>query len=49
MKSFLICIALACTCILLCGVFRQHLERLNEVAEAEERQMNLPKGYRYLL
>ncbi|KAJ8579695.1 MFS general substrate transporter [Rhizopogon salebrosus TDB-379] len=48
-KSFSICIALTCACISLCWVLRQHLERLNEAAEAEERQMNLPKGYRYLL
>ncbi|KAJ8580126.1 MFS general substrate transporter [Rhizopogon salebrosus TDB-379] len=48
-KSCLICIALACTSISLCWVFRRNLERLNKEVEAEERKMNLPKGYRYLL
>ncbi|KAG0691875.1 major facilitator superfamily domain-containing protein, partial [Suillus ampliporus] len=48
-NSYLICIMLASTCILLCWVFRRHLKRLNETAEAEERELSLPKGYRYLL
>ncbi|KAG1748330.1 MFS general substrate transporter [Suillus paluster] len=48
-KSCLICIVLASICILLCWVFKRHLERLNVVAEAQERELNLPKGYRYLL
>ncbi|KAG2134831.1 MFS general substrate transporter [Suillus clintonianus] len=48
-NSCLICIALASICISLCWVFRQHLERLNEAAGAEERELNLTKGYRYLL
>ena len=30
-------------------VLRAHLKALNEKAEKEEREMGLPKGYRYLL
>ncbi|KAG0702045.1 MFS general substrate transporter [Suillus ampliporus] len=48
-NSYLICIALASTCISLCWVFRRNLERLNAAAEAEERELDLPKGYRYML
>ncbi|KAG2156884.1 major facilitator superfamily domain-containing protein [Suillus bovinus] len=48
-KSCLICIVLAILCISLCWVFRQHLERLNEAADEEERELNLAKGYRYIL
>ncbi|KAG2038362.1 major facilitator superfamily domain-containing protein [Suillus americanus] len=48
-NSFRICIALASIAIILCWIFRRHLERLNEAAEAEERELHLPKGYRYLL
>ncbi|KIK46205.1 hypothetical protein CY34DRAFT_800731 [Suillus luteus UH-Slu-Lm8-n1] len=48
-NSCRICIALASIAIILCWVFRRHLERLNEAAEAEERELRLPKGYRYLL
>ncbi|KAG1851921.1 major facilitator superfamily domain-containing protein [Suillus subluteus] len=48
-KSYLICIMLASSCISLCWVFRRHLERLNEAAGEEERELNLTKGYRYLL
>ncbi|KAG0703843.1 MFS general substrate transporter [Suillus ampliporus] len=48
-NSCLICIALASTCIYLCWMFRRHLGRLNAAAEAEERELDLPKGYRYLL
>ncbi|KAG2038363.1 MFS general substrate transporter [Suillus americanus] len=48
-NSFRICIALASIAIILCWIFRWHLQRLNEVAEAEERELRLPKGYRYLL
>lgn len=48
-KSYLICIMLATSCILLSWVFRRHLERLNKAADEEERHLNLTKGYRYLL
>ncbi|KAG1851944.1 MFS general substrate transporter [Suillus subluteus] len=48
-NSFRICVALASIAIILCWIFRRHLERLNEAAEAEERELHLPKGYRYLL
>ncbi|KAG0704499.1 MFS general substrate transporter [Suillus ampliporus] len=48
-RSYLICIMLASICISMCWVFRQHLRQLNAAAEAEERVLDLPKGYRYLL
>ncbi|KAG1729258.1 major facilitator superfamily domain-containing protein [Suillus lakei] len=48
-NSCRICVALASIAISLCWVFRQHLERLNEAAEVEERELSLPKGYRYIL
>jgi MFS family permease len=48
-NSCRICVALASMAIILCWVFRRHLKRLNEVAEAEERELHLPKGYRYIL
>ncbi|KAG2746262.1 MFS general substrate transporter [Suillus brevipes Sb2] len=48
-NSCRICIALASMAIILCWVFKRHLEQLNEAAEAEERELRLPKGYRYLL
>ncbi|KAG2038366.1 MFS general substrate transporter [Suillus americanus] len=48
-NSCCICIALASIVIILCWIFRRHLQRLNEAAEAEERELRLPKGYRYLL
>lgn len=48
-NSYVICIVLAISSISLCWVFRRHLERLNEAAGEEERELNLAKGYRYLL
>ncbi|KAG2142089.1 hypothetical protein BD769DRAFT_1425562 [Suillus cothurnatus] len=48
-NSCRICVALASIVIILCWVFRRHLERLNEAAQAEERKLRLPKGYRYML
>ncbi|KAG2134832.1 MFS general substrate transporter [Suillus clintonianus] len=48
-NSYRICVALASICISLCWVFRRHLEQLNEAAEAQERKLGIPKGYRYLL
>ncbi|KAG1823660.1 major facilitator superfamily domain-containing protein [Suillus subaureus] len=48
-NSCRICVALASIAIILCWVFKRHLERLNEATEAEERELRLPKGYRYIL
>ncbi|KAG1823659.1 major facilitator superfamily domain-containing protein [Suillus subaureus] len=48
-SSCRICVALASIAIILSWVFRRHLERLNEASEAEERELRLPKGYRYIL
>ncbi|KAG1754611.1 MFS general substrate transporter [Suillus lakei] len=48
-KSYLICILTSVICIAMCWAFRQHLVRCNETAEAEERVLGLPKGFRYLL
>jgi hypothetical protein len=35
--------------IVMLWVFRGHLSRCNEAAEAEEQALGLPKGFRYLL
>ncbi|KAG1891166.1 MFS general substrate transporter [Suillus subluteus] len=48
-KSYLICILTSVICIAMCWAFRQHLARCNKIAEAEERALGLPKGFRYLL
>lgn len=48
-KSYLICILTSGICVAMCWAFRQHLARCNETAEAEERALGLPKGFRYLL
>jgi MFS family permease len=49
MNSYLICILASVTSIAMCWVFRQHLSRCNEAAEAEEKVLGLPQGFRYLL
>ncbi|KAG1877312.1 major facilitator superfamily domain-containing protein [Suillus subluteus] len=48
-NSYLICILASVACIAMCWVFREHLSRCNEAAEAEENVLGLPKGFRYLL
>ncbi|KAG1817129.1 MFS general substrate transporter [Suillus subaureus] len=48
-NSYLICISTSVLCIVMCWVFRGHLSRCNEAAEAEENVLGLPKGFRYLL
>ncbi|KAG2139907.1 MFS general substrate transporter [Suillus cothurnatus] len=48
-NSYLICILASVTSIAMCWVFRQHLSRCNEAAEAEEKVLGLPQGFRYLL
>ncbi|KAG2122684.1 MFS general substrate transporter [Suillus cothurnatus] len=48
-NSYIICILASITSIAMCWVFRQHLSRCNEAAEAEETVLGLPEGFRYLL
>ncbi|KAG2152186.1 sugar transporter [Suillus cothurnatus] len=48
-NSYLICTLTSTVSIAMCWVFRKHLSRCNEVAEAEEHALGLPKGFRYLL
>ncbi|KAG2147852.1 MFS general substrate transporter [Suillus bovinus] len=48
-NSYLICISASITSIAMLWVFRLHLSRCNEAAEAEEQSLGLPKGLRYLL
>ncbi|KAG1877317.1 MFS general substrate transporter [Suillus subluteus] len=48
-NSYLICILASVVCITMCWVFREHLSRCNKAAEAEEKVLGLPEGFRYLL
>ncbi|KAG1845720.1 MFS general substrate transporter [Suillus subalutaceus] len=48
-NSYLICILTSVLCIAMLWVFRTHLSRCNEAAEAEEQSLGLPKGLRYIL
>ncbi|KAG1877307.1 MFS general substrate transporter [Suillus subluteus] len=48
-NSYLICIFTSVLCIAMLWVFRRHLSRCNEAAEAEEQSLGLPKGLRYIL
>ncbi|KAG1877331.1 MFS general substrate transporter [Suillus subluteus] len=48
-NSYLICILASVLSIAMCWVFREHLSRCNEAAEAEEKVLGLPEGFRYLL
>ncbi|KAG2040030.1 MFS general substrate transporter [Suillus americanus] len=48
-NSYLICILASVVSIAMCWVFREHLSRCNEAAEAEEKVLGLPEGFRYLL
>ena len=47
--SYGICIAANGLAIIMTLAFRAHLKTLNEEAEREEQERDLPKGYRYLL
>ena len=47
--SYAICIATNGLSIVMILAFRAHLKALNEKAEREEQDNDLPKGYRYLL
>jgi predicted MFS family arabinose efflux permease len=48
-NSYLICILTSVVSIAMLWVFRRHLSRCNEAAEAEEKSLGLPRGSRYLL
>ncbi|KAG1845711.1 sugar transporter [Suillus subalutaceus] len=48
-NSYLICILTSVLCIAMLWVFRRHLSRCNEAAEAQEQSLGLPKGLRYIL
>ncbi|KAG1776639.1 sugar transporter [Suillus placidus] len=48
-NSYLICILTSVMSTAMLWVFRRHLSRCNEAAEAEEQSLGLPKGLRYLL
>ncbi|KAG2346873.1 MFS general substrate transporter [Suillus weaverae] len=48
-NSYLICILTSLMSTAMLWVFRRHLSRCNEAAEAEEQSLGLPKGLRYLL
>jgi MFS family permease len=48
-NSYLICTLASIMSIAMLWVFRGHLSRCNEAAEAEEQVLGLPKGFRYVL
>ncbi|KIK49027.1 hypothetical protein CY34DRAFT_797410 [Suillus luteus UH-Slu-Lm8-n1] len=48
-NSYMICILTSILSMAMLWVFRGHLSRCNEAAEAEEQSLGLPKGLRYLL
>jgi MFS family permease len=48
-NSYLICTLASVVSIAMLWVFRRHLSRCNEAAEAEEQVLGLPKCFRYLL
>jgi hypothetical protein len=48
-NSYTMCILTSTMSIVMLWVFRGHLSRCNEAAEAEEQTLGLPKGFRYLL
>jgi predicted MFS family arabinose efflux permease len=48
-NSYTMCILTSTMSIVMLWVFRGHLSRCNEAAEAEEQALGLPKGFRYLL
>ena len=47
--SYAICIVANGLAIVMILAFRAHLKALNEEAQREEQERDLPKGYRYLL
>ncbi|KAG2144501.1 MFS general substrate transporter [Suillus clintonianus] len=49
MNSYMLCILTSIMSMTMLWVFRWHLSRCNEAAEAEEQALGLPRGFRYLL
>jgi len=48
-NSFAICIVTSALCIIMSWIFRKHLSHLNRELDAEDTELNRPKGFRYLL
>ncbi|KAL0950044.1 hypothetical protein HGRIS_010052 [Hohenbuehelia grisea] len=48
-NSYGICIATASCTIIMCWIFRMHLDRLNRRIEMKERETGAPRGFRYIL
>ncbi|KIK49030.1 hypothetical protein CY34DRAFT_70349, partial [Suillus luteus UH-Slu-Lm8-n1] len=48
-NSYLVCILTNVVSIAMLWVFKGHLSRCNDAAEAEEQALGLPEGFRYLL
>ena len=46
--SYAICISTNGLCIIMCYMFKRHLESLNKKAEEREQEQGLPKGFRYI-
>ena len=47
-NSYAICISTNGLCIIMCYVFKRHLESLNKKAEEREQEQGLPEGFRYI-
>ena len=46
--SYAICIATNGLAIIMCFIFKKHLESLNKKAEEREREQGRPQGFRYI-
>jgi len=46
--SYAICISTNGLCIIMCYIFKRHLEHLNKKLEEKEREEGKPEGFRYL-
>ncbi|KAF9821273.1 hypothetical protein IEO21_00881 [Rhodonia placenta] len=46
--SYAICIATNGFCIIVCYIFKRHLEHMNRKFEREEEEEGRPKGFRYI-
>lgn len=47
-NSYAICISTNGLCIIMCFVFKKHLESLNKKAAAKEQKEGRPEGFRYI-
>ena len=47
-NSYAICIATNCLAIVMCFVFKKHLESLNKKAEKREQEQGSPEGFRFI-